>query len=133
MRQVQVLGRLHFDEPAYRTLELETQAFTRVQRVRRPFCRYDELDVAVVKFVDEGDEAACLVFAELIKLRNAGQDDCGVPARDLDVVCLAARPVTQLGEIEPGDTFGSSVGFQRTAVDLEFAVFLDLAGGRFTE
>ena len=57
MRQVQILERLHLYETADRSFELEPQAVARVDRVRRSFGRDDELDMAIIEFVDRDTDA----------------------------------------------------------------------------
>ena len=54
----QVLLRLHLDEPARGALKLPLQALALIQRPRRGGGGYHEVDVAIVQFIDQHDEAA---------------------------------------------------------------------------
>ena len=91
MGQVQVVERLHFHQPADRSVELEYQALPRVNFGRRPFGGHDELHVAVVKFVDERDEPSCLIFVPLIEPGNTGNDNRLLVSYDYRFWCSWAR------------------------------------------
>ena len=54
-----------------------------------------------------------------MKLGHAGHDHGRVPARDLDVVGLAARSVTEFVEIEPRDALGAFARHDHAPVDVQ--------------
>ena len=117
----QVLGRLHLDQPGGGALEGPGQALAGIQRGRRGLGGADQLDVAVVGLVDEGDEAARGVVAQRVHHRDAAQQHGVELAGDLDVVRRAARTFAQRGEIEPGHARAARAGSDAAAVELDAA------------
>src|SRR3546814_2383381 len=68
----QVVGALHFDQAAAGTLECRRQPFAAIQ-VERPGRRaHDQVDVAIVKLIDQMHEASCRVIAAGVELRHRG-------------------------------------------------------------
>src|SRR6476660_914654 len=93
VRLAQIVARLHFDQAADRALELIAAFGPRIQLRRWRGRGHDQLDAAVVKFVDEPDEAAHDVGFILLELRDARNQHRMVAPCELDVVGLAARTV----------------------------------------
>jgi len=128
-----VVGRLHLDETARGSVELEFEFRARIQCCGLRSGRYDELHAAIVEFVDERDETACLVFVAAIEARNARYDDGRVPARDLDVIVLTSSTIAQVCKVEPRDAFGTAPHPDFTPVDFQHLVPFDMARCRFVE
>src|SRR4029077_11498874 len=91
--------------------------------------RYDEIDVAVVEFVDERDEAARLIVTRGVERRHVRNDHRLELARDLDVVALAARGGAQRLEVEPHRAGARADHRDRPALDLDDTAGLRLGGG----
>src|SRR5581483_12103950 len=96
-----ILRALHLDKSAHGALEFEREPLATVELVRGCGGGNDQVDVAIVEFVHECDEAPRLVVAGCVEYRHAGDDDRLVPARDLDVIVLAARAGADGEEVEP--------------------------------
>ena len=65
--------RLHFHQPANSALELLRQALTAIYM--RYFCSggYDQLDPALIEFIHQSNEAACLILMLASHHRNIGK------------------------------------------------------------
>jgi len=81
--------------------------------------RHDEIDIAVVEFVDERDEAARLIVTRSVERRHVRNDHRLVLARDLDVVAPAAPTRAQRLEVEPHRAGAGADHRDRPALDLD--------------
>src|SRR5262249_34436349 len=101
------------------TLEFERQLRAAIELLDGAGCGHDQLDGAVVELVDERDEATCLVLGLPAEDRYVAQHDRVIVARDLDVIRLAARPVTELAEREPDGFIGLASRMQAAVIEGE--------------
>src|SRR5699024_8612650 len=120
VRAGQVLRAAHFDQTRGGALEGAGQALACIQRRRLGGGGAHQVDVAVVKFVHQVDEAACGIVAQAVEYRDAAQQQGVEFAPDLDVVARSTRSLAQGIEIEPGHaraarTHGDPAPFQHDA------------------
>src|SRR5690606_33525959 len=117
MRPRQILVRLHLQQPATGTLELEFQSPAGVQILDRRLRRHDQLHTAIIELVDQVDETPRQVIRGRTHAFDVAEQYRVVFARNLDVIILRTRPVTQRAKLEPGDIITRLAYLDRTPLD----------------
>ncbi|MNV80987.1 hypothetical protein D3C71_1746220 [compost metagenome] len=119
--------RLHLQQPAQGTLELEAQTPTGIQVLQLHLGRDDQLDVAIVELVHHVDETTGDVVGGDAHLLHVAQQYGVEDLAQLDVVVLAARTVAQRAEIEPGHVIGHLACTDLAILDQQHLVVLHVA------
>ena len=110
MRLRQILVTLHFQEAASRSLKLEIQLATSIDSFQRLLRRNNQLHITIIEFIDHIDKATGLVISITSQLRHIGYQYRMIFSRQLNIVVLRARPVTQIQKLKPDHIFSFVAG-----------------------
>ena len=119
-----VVARLHLDEPAHRARELPAVRPLAVEVVRAGRGGGQKLHAVIVQDVDEPSEAPRQVAHVGGHPRDAGQEQHGEAAGELEVVALRPRAVAQRREVEPGGAAGAAPRDERPPFDRELRILV---------
>ena len=108
-------------------MELESKLWPSIQSLDFGSRRDHQFYFTVVKFVHQRDKTPGLVLLIGGQHRDVGYDDGRIPARNLDVVLLAARAVADVFKIEPRDALGGPFGANAPAKNVQHTTDDDIA------
>src|SRR5436305_6159107 len=119
MRFAQVVACLHFGKSADGSFKLVAAFSPGIKFRRRRVRGHNQLHSPVIKLIDEPCKTANDVRLIALEPRNSREQYGVIAARELDVISLAARSVTEIAEIEPGNTSGVAPRAYHASFDLE--------------
>jgi len=122
MRAGQIFGAVHFNQPRDGALKRKRQPLAGIQQVRRGSGGTDQVDMAVVKLVNQGNETARGIIVMAVKHRDPGQQHGMEFGGDLDVIAGRARAFAQSGKIAPEHAPGAGMHRNLALVDDDIEV-----------